>query len=212
MRFSYQELQKYIEKPLPQVDKLAQELTDKAFEVENIVSSGKDYLMEIKVLPDRPDCKTTSGLAREVAAIFNLSLIPSLAAVANENDARTKIPFSEKDINTILGLNLSQEEILELFGRLRIGIVEKDSKLLALIPSDRLDLNIMEDLADEVGRMHGVNKIPSVSLEKIVSPRINKTFLLTNKLREILVKEGFTEVYSYSLSDRGGVEVAEPLS
>lgn len=49
---------------------LAHRLTMAGLEVEKIWSQGKDILMELEVTPNRPDCLSITGLAREVGAIL----------------------------------------------------------------------------------------------------------------------------------------------
>lgn len=73
MIFSYNWLKDYVKLPKP--DKLAEILTMHSFEVEEVKKSGKDWILDIDVLPDRaPDCFSHIGIAREVAAISNLKI------------------------------------------------------------------------------------------------------------------------------------------
>src|SRR3989344_5665294 len=129
MKFSYNDLQKYIKKPLPKVEELTRLLSSKSLEVEEISPIDGDYLLEIKILPDRPDCKTSQGLALEVAAIFDLPLIEEFAVITNKGTAKNKIDFKTEDINSILGLDLSEKEIIESLNRFRIGVEEKKKKV-----------------------------------------------------------------------------------
>jgi len=70
MLFSYKWLQSYLKNPLPSPKKLAELLTMRAFEVEGIKKAGKDYVLDIDVLPNRgSDCFSHIGMAREIAAI-----------------------------------------------------------------------------------------------------------------------------------------------
>ncbi len=72
MLFSYKWLQSYLKKPLPPPNKLVEFLTIRAFEVEGISKVGKDYVLDIDVLPNRgSDCFSHIGMAREIAAIVS---------------------------------------------------------------------------------------------------------------------------------------------
>lgn len=76
MVFSYNWLQEYFEGKLPKSEKLAELLTMHAFEVENIEKQGKDYILDIAVLPNRAhDCLNHVGIAREIAAITKRRLV-----------------------------------------------------------------------------------------------------------------------------------------
>ncbi len=54
--------------------KLAQELTMAGFEVTSIEDSGKEKIFDIEVTPNRPDCLSIFGVAKEVAAITDKNL------------------------------------------------------------------------------------------------------------------------------------------
>lgn len=80
MIFSYKWLQSFFEKKLPKPEKLAEILTSHSFEVEKIKEvkdlSEKDWQLHIDVLPNRPDCYSHIGIAREISAILNYKLKP----------------------------------------------------------------------------------------------------------------------------------------
>jgi phenylalanyl-tRNA synthetase beta subunit len=88
-------------------------------------------------------------------------------------------------------------------------------------PAERLDLmsarsflasGVTADLIEEIGRVYGYDNI-APSVPKIGrKPEINRMFYYTNKIRDILVAEGFSEVYTYAFQDKGEVEVANPLA
>ena len=69
MKFSYNWLKELVPK-LPKPDILAELLTMHAFEVENVGRVGKDYVLDVKILPNRiADASGHWGLARDIAAI-----------------------------------------------------------------------------------------------------------------------------------------------
>lgn len=74
MKFSYNWLQSFFVKRLPQPQKLAEILTLRVFEVEGIEKKYGDYILNIDILPNRGDCLSHWGLAREIAAILKLNL------------------------------------------------------------------------------------------------------------------------------------------
>lgn len=74
MLFSYNWLKEYIS-DIPSITELEQAIIFHAFEVESASSFGEDFLLDIKVLPDRAhDCLSHLGIAREIGAIFDLPL------------------------------------------------------------------------------------------------------------------------------------------
>jgi len=77
MIFSYNWLEDYIKSKLPKPEKLAEILTMHAFEVEEIKKNGKDYVLDIDILPNRShDCLSYWGVAREISAILGKDLEP----------------------------------------------------------------------------------------------------------------------------------------
>jgi len=72
MKFSYNWLQSFFKRKLPKPEELAEILTMHSFEVEEVKKSGKDFVLDIDVLPNRgPDCFSHIGIAREIAALIN---------------------------------------------------------------------------------------------------------------------------------------------
>ncbi len=75
MIFSYNWLQSFFNKKLPKPKDLAQLLTMHSFEVESVEKKGKDWILDIDVLPNRAhDCFCHLGIAREIAAITKLKI------------------------------------------------------------------------------------------------------------------------------------------
>src|SRR5512147_750645 len=55
-------------------DEVAHRLTMAGLEIEGMESVGDDIVLEVNVTPNRPDCLSILGIAREVAAVFGLPL------------------------------------------------------------------------------------------------------------------------------------------
>jgi len=74
MKFSYNWLKEYLPK-LPAVQKLAENLTLKSFEVEKIEKNNSDIVMDINLPPNRfSDSSGHLGLAKEISAILDTPL------------------------------------------------------------------------------------------------------------------------------------------
>ena len=71
MKFSYQWLQSYFKVKLPAPTELAELLSDHIANVEEVKKSGRDFVLDIEVRPNRAaDCFCHWGIAREIAAIL----------------------------------------------------------------------------------------------------------------------------------------------
>lgn len=75
MKFSYNWIKEFVPK-VPSPEKLADLILMHAFEVESIEKIGNDYVLDIKVLPNRiADASGHIGMAREIAAILNAQIV-----------------------------------------------------------------------------------------------------------------------------------------
>ena len=76
MKFSWDWLNEYLDKKL-EPQKMADLLTMHAFEVESCEKFKDDYVLDIKILPNRAhDCMSHIGIAKELAAISESKFIP----------------------------------------------------------------------------------------------------------------------------------------
>lgn len=88
-----------------------------------------------------------------------------------------------------------------------------EERFVITVPSERLDLKIKEDLVEEIGRIHGYEKIKP-ALPKNISEKveINKNLVMSQKIRLSLVNLGYSEVYNYAFRTKGEVEVENPMA
>ncbi len=75
MVFSYNWLQEFFKNKLPVPEKLAHSIMFHVFEVEGIEKRSTDSFLDIAVLPQRGDCLSHRGMAREISAIFHQELL-----------------------------------------------------------------------------------------------------------------------------------------
>ena len=68
MKFSYNLLKKYVDTKLSP-EELAEILTLKTAEVEGTLKLNGDYILDVKILPNRSDLLSHYGIAREIAAL-----------------------------------------------------------------------------------------------------------------------------------------------
>ena len=90
MLFSYNWLQSFFKKKLPSPKKLANLITMHSFEVEDLEKTDRDFVLDIDVLPNRPDCYSHLGIAREISAILGLKLEMPEIKFEEENKFKTK--------------------------------------------------------------------------------------------------------------------------
>lgn len=210
MKFSYNQIQSYFSKPLPPVDVLADAFTFHAFEIESIEKTADDTILDIKILPDRACyAKTIEGIALEVSTILNIK-----RKIPSKNNSFKIIPISIKSINEVLGTDIPKEEIISILARMDIGYNKNEGdNLLLAVPNNRLDLQTWRDIPEEIGRIYGYNLIKTILPKNTTFiPKVEKSFYYAEKIKNLLIDLGFSEVYTYSLVPKGIFKIEKPLA
>jgi len=86
------------------------------------------------------------------------------------------------------------------------------SRFVVDIPFERVDLRRKENLIEEIGRIYGYEHIPEKSLPTGSSPAIQKEYFYTETIRAVLSDLGYSEVFTYAFTDKGEVEVENPMA
>ncbi len=76
-----------------------------------------------------------------------------------EKRGERRIPFDAENINRLLGTDISEAEMLRYFEKLDLGFDEKTQEVV--VPTFRQDLERPADIAEEVARFFGYDKIPT---------------------------------------------------
>jgi len=108
-----------------------------------------------------------------------------------------KLPFEPEKYNDILGTDLSGEEMLTYFNRIELSYDEKTNELT--IPTFRQDLLSYADLAEEVARFYGYDKIPT-TLPKGESTmgKVSMKRRIEQIAENVAEYSGFSQAYVYS--------------
>lgn len=102
-------------------------------------------------------------------------------------------------VNKFLGTNISFEEMKNYLDRLELQTQIEDDNLKIQVPTFRSDINIKEDVAEEIARMYGYNKINStLPSTRTIRAGKSKKQKLKDKLIEVLISSGLCESISYS--------------
>ena len=100
------------------------------------------------------------------------------------------IPYNAGKINALLGTDIPEEEMVKYFEKIDL-IVDRKEKTVT-VPTWRQDLFRLADLAEEVARFYGYDKIP-VTLPKSTAT----TGGLTNKLKMEKIARTTAEAYGF---------------
>ena len=105
-----------------------------------------------------------------------------------------KLPLECDKINRLLGTDISREDMVKYLNLLEIP-VEGDT---ILVPSFRPDLNLMADIAEEVGRSYGYNEIPTTAFKNATQGGYTPEVLMENKAGVLCRGMGYSEIITYS--------------
>ncbi len=103
-------------------------------------------------------------------------------------------------INHLLGTNITKQEMINILEKLEIHV--KDD--VAIAPYFRMDLEFVADLAEEVVRFYGYDKLETTLIQADTTLGIrNKEQNIEKKIKEVLVNSGLSEIYTYGfVSDK----------
>ena len=121
--------------------------------------------------------------------------------VDHENHKEKKLTFKPEDVDKILGITISEEDMKRELERLDFPYQVKRGKFEVIIPRRRLDIDAnVNDIAEEIGRLYGYNNLVS-SLPSIPVRRgeyvgdVKYRKMVSRRLRSL----GLNEVKTYTL-------------
>ena len=116
-----------------------------------------------------------------------------------------QIKLDVSKINSLLGTNLSKQEMIDILEKLDIK-VEND---MAIAPYFRMDLEFVADIAEEIGRFYGYDKLDSTLIKADTTLGIrNKEQNIKKKVKEVLVNSGLSEIYTYGFVSEKDLELS----
>jgi len=111
-------------------------------------------------------------------------------------------------INSILGTEISNEEMLEIMERLHITAEDRGNFFLVYPPAFRRDLKQECDIAEEISRLYGYDRIPvRVPRSPLSSSPIDKKLDAMRRIRNGMRKSGFTEIINYSFMSPSSLDM-----
>jgi phenylalanyl-tRNA synthetase beta chain len=130
---------------------------------------------------------------------------PSEIVVAGKApDLSTTIAFSPAVVKRLTGLSLPEDEIVRILSSLGFP-VRGSVSLNVTTPSWRSDVSGPADLVEEIVRIHGLDKVPSVPMPRphaVARPTLTPAQRRTRAVRRLLATRGFNETISYSFVPR----------
>ena len=158
--------------------------------------------------------------ARLVAEWAGGSVAAGRIDTAPDEPGPARVAFRPTRINRLLGTSLDTAGQVDLLARVGIGaerassdervVVSADPKPLdlpsddaettvATVPTWRRDIQIEADVAEEIARVHGYERIPQTLPDTPMPPYRHQPLELRDLLRDTLAGAGITEVVTHAL-------------
>ena len=144
---------------------------------------------------DPATCEAAVNRACELVELLDAGeVVGGTIDIDNASHQRRRIPFTAEWVNRFLGINLAEEEMARMLQKLEIPVENGE----AVAPTWRPDLESKADIAEEIARMYGYDKIPTTALrgtcEGVVTPRQK----FDRKMEQTLLGLGMSEIYTFT--------------
>ena len=124
-------------------------------------------------------------------------VVGGMVDVCNETREPSRVKFEPEKINKLLGTNLTKEEMLGYLGRVELAYDEKTDEIVA--PTFRQDIHCNADVAEEVARFYGYDKIPmTLPTGEATTGKLPFKLRIQEVAPDIAEYCGFSEGMSYS--------------
>ena len=149
------------------------------------------------------------------------TIVGGIVKIDNVEKEDKIINISLDKINKVLGVNITNDEVVDIFNRLEFEVVSENDVFKVIVPSRRLDISIKEDLIEEIGRYYGMDKI--VGSKLILPVKEGKLDKTKRQIKNKMISMGLNEALSYALipenevhkfttDDFVHVNLADPMS
>jgi phenylalanyl-tRNA synthetase beta chain len=124
---------------------------------------------------------------------------------------RSRVSTTLARINGLLGSDFTTQEVQNVCHRLDLPCKADSETFTITPPFERTDLIIPEDIAEEVGRLLGYERIAPSDLPPLSGGPDQARYRGIERMKDQLIEQGFTEVSTQSFVKKGDVYLANPL-
>lgn len=180
----------------------AAQLNEKELDAENAENA---FLLGIKLFAEIADGKVVSEL-------YDIYPVKPRKITLN---------LSIDNLEKLVGVKIGKEKAVSILKKLGFEVAEKNTDIIVTVPSFRTDIQIEEDLIEEIARVYGYHKLPSLLVpDAKLRPFRLSEFYWEDRTKDSLKYWGFTETYTYSMvseaqyecSPKDAIAIRNPLT
>ena len=125
-----------------------------------------------------------------------------LTQVEAHQPKRPSVTLRPERVASLLGVYIPRSEVEDILRRLGMQVAGVGDTLGVIPPSHRFDITIEQDLIEEIGRIHGYDKIPLVDARVPQRPQpATEQAVSRERLRVLLADRGYQEAITYGFVD-----------
>lgn len=144
---------------------------------------------------DPQNCKPALDRACELIQMLHAGkVVNGEIDVDNSNFEPTKIKLDADWINRFLGIEVSKAEMIATLEKLEFTV---DDDVIT-VPSFRSDVEHKADIAEEIARFYGYDKIETTNLKGSAVARLTTEQIAENDVNNALLACGYSEVTTFS--------------
>ena len=144
----------------------------------------------------------TASLAERGGTIESVAVVYPDETKENTPDfTPDKMTLKTNDITNLIGLELSNEEIVQALERMGYGAtISKPNQVKVQIPKVRMDILHAVDVIEDIAIGYGFDNIePSIPMTMTMG-KLSQATRLKNKVRDLMVGMGYHEIMNYIMS------------
>lgn len=124
----------------------------------------------------------------------------------------TTVQVNPANVNALLGIELSSEEMVTLLRQAGIVVDSNGTILSCTGPWERTDLSIEADFIEEIGRIYGYDHVASVVPGAMEVPELNVRHFYSEQVRDVLTELGYSEVITSSFRKKDAIKLRNALA
>jgi phenylalanyl-tRNA synthetase beta chain len=135
--------------------------------------------------------------------------VTSMFSYIQEEDAQKEISFTTADITRLLGTWITDGVVKDVLARTGWEYTETADFYTVLVPQDRPDMEGVHDVAEDIGKLAGYEHAGSnetLPFESVIAH--DDVYTQSQSVRAHFIEEGYSEVYNYTFTKKGNVEIA----